>query len=114
MEKLQTKAVQESSKKIKTLKEENKMKKTILTTVLIIAVLFIVSNVSYAQGSSHSGWYSGMAYVAENEIRSREQRAAAKKNENVAAEITVANAEKGYLGTSEETGLLEKTDEVEN
>ena len=113
MEKLQTKAVQGSSKKIKTLKEENKMKKTILTTVLIIAVLFIVSNVSYAQGSSHSGWYSGMAYVVENEIRVREQKAAAKEKENN-AEITIANAEKGYLYIYDKPDLDERTDEVEN
>ncbi len=90
------------------------MKKTILTTVLIMTALFIISTVSYAQDSGHSGWYSGMASVAEKEIRTSEQNATAKKNENIAAEIKVANAEKGYLNITEETDLVEKTDEVEN
>lgn len=114
MKKLQANAVKGSNKKLKTLKEESKMKRIILTTVLIIAVLFIVSTVSYAQGSSHFGWYNGMVSVAENEIRTNEQNAAAKKNENIAAGIKVANAEKVYLGISEETDLLEKTDEAKN
>jgi site-specific DNA-adenine methylase len=91
-------------------KEENKMKKTILTTVLIITALFIFSAVSHAQGSNHSGWYNGMASVAEKEIKTNEQNA----TENIAAEIKVANTEKGYLSTSEEADLVEKTDEVEN
>ena len=39
---------------------------------------------------------------------------AAKRNENTAAEIKVANAEKGYLYIYDETDLVENTDEVEN
>ena len=67
--------------KIKTRKEGKKMKKTILTTVLIMTVLFIFSTVSYSQDSSHSGWYNGMASVVEKEIRANEQNATAKENE---------------------------------
>jgi hypothetical protein len=94
--------------KIKTIKEEGKMRKTILTTVLTITVLFIFSTVSYAQDSGHFGWYNGMAAVAEKEIRTNEQNAAAKKNEKTADNITVADVEKVYSVTSE------KTDETEN
>jgi hypothetical protein len=90
------------------------MKKTILTTVLIMTALFIFSTVSYAQGYNHSTWYHGMASVAENEIRSKEQNATAKKNENIATEIKVANTEKGNLYIYDETDLDERTDEVEN
>lgn len=95
--------------KIKTKKEENKVKKAILTTVLTIAVLFIFSTVSHAQGQSHpSGWHNAIASLALKEIRTNEQKATANKDEKNADNITVADAEKGYLRTSE------KTDEVEN
>jgi hypothetical protein len=80
------------------------MKKTILTTVLTITVLFIFSTVSYAQGSNHSGWYHGMAYVAEKEIRTEEQKAIAKKDKEIAAEITVVvDDEKKHLICPKET-----------
>jgi hypothetical protein len=74
------------------------MKKIILTTALTITVLFIFSTVSYAQGSSHFGWYHGMAYVAEKEIRTDEQEATANKDKKIAAEITVVvDDEKKHL-----------------
>jgi hypothetical protein len=90
------------------------MKKTILAIVLSMTVLFILSTVSYAQESNHSIWYHGMAYYAEKEIRAKEQNATAKKNEKNADNIRVANAENDSLNISEETDLVEKTDEVEN
>ncbi len=90
------------------------MKKTILTTVLIMTALFIISTVSYAQSHNNIGWQGAIANLAEKGNRVNEQNAAAKKNENVSAEITVANTETGYLYIYDETDLVEKTDEVEN
>ncbi len=109
------KASQSINKTQKTLKEATKMKKATLTTLLILTISFILSTVSYAQGPSNNpGWYHGMASVAENEIRSKEQKANAKKDEKIADSITVADVEKGYLNSSEKTDSIEKTDEVEN
>ncbi len=80
------------------------MKKTILTTVLIMTALFIFSTVSYAQGSNHFGWYHGMAYVAEKEIRTNEQKVTANKDKKIAAEITVlVDDEKKHLICPKET-----------
>lgn len=84
------------------------MKKTIITAALIATVLLIFSTASHVQGFHHFGWYNGMAFVAENEIRTNEQKAAANKDEKIADKITVAEAEKGYLRTSK------KTEEVEH
>jgi hypothetical protein len=99
---------------IKTKMEEKKMKKTILTTVLIMTVLFIFSTVSYAQGHNNFGWHGAMASLAEKENRAKEQNAIAKMNENITAEIKVAHAEKAHLNIAEETNSAEKTDQVEN
>ena len=91
------------------------MKKITLTTVLIIAMLFIASTVSYAQGHP-SSWYGGMAYSyrAEKEIRAKEQKTTANKDKNVLANISVAEVEKGYIGTSEKTDSVEKKDVEKN
>ncbi len=90
------------------------MKKTILTTVLIMTALFIFSTVSYAQSHNNIGWHGAMANLAEKENRAEEQNAAAKKNENIAAEIKVAHAEKGDLYIYDEADLVEKTDKEAN
>ena len=100
--------------KINPKKEGSEMKKTISTIVSIMAVLFIFVSLSYAQSHNNIGRHGAMASLAEQENRVKEQDATAKKNGKIAAEITVANAEKGYLYIYDETDLVENTDEVEN
>ena len=72
------------------------MKKTTLTTVLIITMVFIVSTVSYAQGQP-SSWYGAMAsaYLAEQEIKAQELHVQVKEDKRVeiAANVVVVDDE---------------------
>ncbi|MEN8262801.1 MAG: hypothetical protein ABFR82_05015 [Nitrospirota bacterium] len=89
----------------KTLKEATKMKKTILTTVLTITVLFIFSTVSYAQVHSNHAGFNAMAALAEKENRAKEQKATADKDKKTASKITVVDDdEKKHLICPKETG----------
>jgi predicted negative regulator of RcsB-dependent stress response len=100
-------AVKGSNKKLKIIKEESKMKKRILTIVLIVTVLFIFSTVSHAQNHKNFGLSGAMANLAEQERIAKEQNATAKRNENVTTENKVAYAEKAYLNVAEETDQVE-------
>ena len=95
----------------KTLKGATKMKKTALTTLLILTVLFIFSTVSYASGHSNSGFHHAMAYLAEKEIRAKEQKAADNSEVHIFVNTSVAEDEiKGILNSSEETDSADKKD----
>jgi hypothetical protein len=85
------------------------MKKTILTTVLILTMLFIVSTVSYAQGHP-SSWYGAMAYAyrAEQAVKANEQKVTANKNKTIVTNLSVAEVKKDYISTSEKTDNDEK------
>jgi predicted negative regulator of RcsB-dependent stress response len=100
-------AVKGSNKKLKIIKEESKMKKRILTIVLIVTVLFIFSTVSHAQNHKNFGLSGAMANLAEQERIAKEQNATAKRNENITTENKVAYAEKAYLNVAEETDQVE-------
>lgn len=66
------------------------MKKTTLTTLIIISIVFLFSTLSYAQrDSSTIGSHDAMAYLALKEIRAKEQNAAANKEKKDAANVTV-------------------------
>ena len=91
------------------------MKKTIFTTLLILTLLCIFSTVSYAAGqSNHSGFHTAMYYLAENESRAKEQKAAENNEVHIAINTSVVEDEKrGYLNSFEETGSLFKKDSGE-
>ena len=67
------------------------MKKTTLTTVLIITMVFIFSTVSYAQGHP-SSWNGAMAYAyrAEQKIKANELQAQSKEDKRVQIAASVA------------------------
>ncbi len=87
------------------------MKKTILTTVLIMTVLFIFSTVSYAQSNNNIGWQGAIANLAQQENLPQDQNETAKQTENDEAEIKVANAD---LRDSVGTNQAENTEVIEN
>ena len=109
MKKLQTNTVKGSNIKLKTLKEENKMKNTTLTAALIITMLFIFSTISYAQGhSSAQNGAIGYAYHAQKELRKAERAEKAKREF-----ITVSNVEKEHVTGRNETDSVERAELVE-
>jgi hypothetical protein len=91
------------------------MKKTTLTTVLILTILFIFSTVSYAAGqSSHSGFHNAMYFLAEKESRAKEQKAVENNEVHIAINTSVdENDKKVYLNNSEETVSSFKQDSGE-
>ena len=98
----------------KTLKGATKMKKTAFTTVLILTIVFIFSTVSYSAGHSNSGFHNAMAYLAEKEIRAKEQKAAENSEVHIAVNTLVSEDEKkGNLNSSEETDSADKKDSGE-
>ena len=107
------KTSQSINKTQKTLKEATKMKKTTLTILLILTISFIFSTVSYAAvPSNDSGFHNAMSYLAEKEIRAKEQKAAENNEVHVAVNTSVADdKEKGYLSSSEETDSADKKEQ---
>jgi helix-turn-helix protein len=109
------KASQSINKTQKTLKETTKMKKTTLTTLIILTISFIFSTISYAAGpSNHSGFQHAVSYLAEKEIRAKEQKAAENSEVHIAINTSVADDKaNGYLSSSEEPESAYKKDSGE-
>jgi hypothetical protein len=107
------KASQSINKTQKTLKEKTKMKKTTLTTLFILTISFIFSTASYAADhSNHYGFHNATSYLAEKEIRTKEQKAAKNNEVHVAINASAADdKEKGYLHNSEEIGSTDKKEQ---
>jgi hypothetical protein len=84
--------------------------------ILMILCMPQMTTRADAQNSNHFGWYhGGMAYVAENEIRMKEQKANAGNENNEVNTVSVSNItvdaddnEKEHLNVPEETNLSEK------
>ena len=109
------KTLQSINKTQKTSKEATKMKKTAFTTVLILTIVFIFSTVSHAENPSyHSGFHNAMSYLAEKEIRAKEEKAAENSEVHIAVNTSVdEDGKKGYLNSSEETDPADKKDSGE-
>jgi hypothetical protein len=87
------------------------MSSTILLGMLVLGLALVFSIPTKAEGSSvdgspgHAGWYHGIAYLAEKEIRTREQKLQESDEVSIARTVVVTpdEKEKGYLDRSEET-----------